>query len=70
VANISASYCVATIIFCGPYLNRIDVERKLGTTEIWEITSVGMPHPFHVHGALFRILSLDDKPPPDHLAGW
>jgi FtsP/CotA-like multicopper oxidase with cupredoxin domain len=50
--------------------NRIDVETKLGTTEIWEITSVGMPHPFHVHGALFRILSLDDKPPPDHLAGW
>jgi FtsP/CotA-like multicopper oxidase with cupredoxin domain len=50
--------------------NRIDVETKLGTTEIWEITSVGMPHPFHVHGALFRILSLNDKPPPDHLAGW
>ena len=50
--------------------SRIDVETKLGTTEIWEITSVGMPHPFHVHGAMFRILSLDDKRPPDHLAGW
>jgi len=50
--------------------NRIDVETKLGATEIWEVTSVGMAHPFHVHGALFRILSLDDKPPPDHLAGW
>jgi blue copper oxidase len=50
--------------------NRIDVETKLGTSEIWEVTSVGMAHPFHVHGALFRILSLDDKPPPDHLAGW
>ena len=50
--------------------NRIDVETKLGTTEVWEITSVGMVHPFHVHGALFRILSLDDKPPSDHLAGW
>jgi blue copper oxidase len=50
--------------------NRIDVETKLGTTEIWEITSVGMAHPFHVHGALFRILALDDKPPPEHLAGW
>jgi blue copper oxidase len=47
--------------------NRIDVETKLGTTEIWEVTSVGMAHPFHVHGALFRILSLDDKPPPEHL---
>lgn len=50
--------------------NRIDVETKLGTTEIWEVTSIGMAHPFHVHGALFRILALDDKPPPEHLAGW
>jgi cuproxidase len=50
--------------------DRIDVETKLGTSEIWEITSVGMPHPFHVHGALFRVLSLDGKPPPDHVAGW
>ncbi|MCG2628516.1 multicopper oxidase domain-containing protein [Bradyrhizobium sp. WYCCWR 13023] len=50
--------------------NRIDAETKLGTSEIWEITSVGMAHPFHVHGALFRILSLDDKSPPDHLKGW
>lgn len=50
--------------------NRIDVETKLGTSEIWEVISVGMAHPFHVHGALFRIASLDDKPPPDHLTGW
>jgi cuproxidase len=49
---------------------RIDVETRLGTTEIWEIVSVGMPHPFHVHGALFRVLSLNDAPPPAHLAGW
>ncbi len=50
--------------------DRIDVETKLGTSEIWEITSVGMAHPFHVHGALFRILSLDDKPTPERLRGW
>jgi cuproxidase len=49
--------------------NRIDVETKLGTSEIWEIVSVGMPHPFHVHGAMFRVLTLDGKPPPEHLAG-
>jgi FtsP/CotA-like multicopper oxidase with cupredoxin domain len=51
-------------------LKRIDVETKLGTTEIWEITSVGMAHPFHVHGALFRILSIEGAPPPAHLTGW
>jgi blue copper oxidase len=49
---------------------RIDVEAKLGTTEIWEITSIGMAHPFHVHGALFRVLSIEGAPPPAHLMGW
>jgi blue copper oxidase len=49
---------------------RIDVETKLGTTEIWEITSIGMAHPFHVHGALFRILSIEGQSPPAHVAGW
>jgi blue copper oxidase len=49
---------------------RIDVETKLGTTEIWEITSIGMAHPFHVHGAMFRMLSMEGAPPQAHLAGW
>jgi blue copper oxidase len=51
-------------------IGRIDVETKLGTTEIWEVVSVGMAHPFHVHGALFRVLSIEGAPPPRHLAGW
>ncbi len=51
-------------------LARIDVETKLGTLEVWEIVSIGMAHPFHVHGASFRILSLAGAPPPAHLAGW
>ena len=51
-------------------LARIDVETRLGTLEVWEIVSIGMAHPFHVHGASFRILSLDGAPPPAHLAGW
>ena len=40
-------------------MDRIDVTAKLGTAEIWEISGGGMPmaHPFHVHGASFRILS-------------
>ena len=39
-------------------MKRIDLEAKLGTSEVWEITSIGMAHPFHIHGALFRILSI------------
>jgi blue copper oxidase len=49
---------------------RIDVETELGTTEIWEIVSLGMAHPFHIHGASFRILSIDGTPPPAYLSGW
>ena len=51
-------------------LNRIDVETELGTSEVWEVSSMGMAHPFHVHGASFRILSLMGAPPPAYLAGW
>jgi blue copper oxidase len=54
-----------------PYdIGRIDHVTKLETTEIWEVVSIGMAHPFHVHGALFRILSIEGAPPAAHLAGW
>ncbi len=29
-----------------------------------------MQHPVHIHGCQFRILALDGKPPPAHMAGW
>jgi blue copper oxidase len=51
-------------------MGRIDIETELGTSEVWEITSIGMAHPFHVHGALFRVLSIEGDRPPPHLAGW
>ncbi|MEJ1161064.1 multicopper oxidase family protein [Prosthecomicrobium sp. N25] len=38
---------------------RIDEEVKLGTTEIWEVVSPEMGHPFHIHGVQFRVLSED-----------
>jgi len=49
---------------------RIDLDVKLGTTEIWEIVSIRTGHPFHVHGAAFRILSLNGQAPRAHLLGW
>ena len=53
-------------------MDRIDVTAKLGTAEIWEISSGGMPmaHPFHVHGASFRILSKDGAKPAAQESGW
>ena len=49
---------------------RIDESVEIGTTEIWEVLSIGMAHPFHIHGASFRILSINAVPPPPHLTGW
>ncbi len=53
-------------------MDRIDVTAKLGTAEIWEISSGGMPmaHPFHVHGASFRILSKNGAKPAAYESGW
>lgn len=53
-------------------MGRVDVTAKLGTTEVWEISAGGMPmaHPFHVHGASFRILSKNGAGPAAYEAGW
>jgi FtsP/CotA-like multicopper oxidase with cupredoxin domain len=48
--------------------HRIDFTPKLGSAEIWEVRPFLMQHPFHVHGAFFRVLSIGGAPPPDHLA--
>jgi blue copper oxidase len=48
---------------------RIDAEVKLGDREIWELRGTEMAHPFHIHGATFRILNLDGNPPPAYQAG-
>lgn len=51
-------------------MNRVDVTTKLGTSEIWEIKSAAMAHPFHVHGASFRILSNNGRKPGAEQSGW
>jgi FtsP/CotA-like multicopper oxidase with cupredoxin domain len=51
-------------------MERIDAEIALGAQEVWEIAAGFMAHPFHLHGAHFRILSLDGAPPPAHMTGW
>ena len=51
-------------------MNRVDVTAKLGTSEIWEIESTAMAHPFHVHGASFRILSNNGRKPSAEQSGW
>ncbi|MBX8782322.1 multicopper oxidase CueO [Ochrobactrum sp. GRS2] len=51
-------------------MGRVDVEAKLGSMEIWKLKAVEMGHPFHIHGANFRVLSKNGQAAPDYQAGW
>ena len=60
-------------------MRRIDEHVKLGTTEIWEVSSrmgmmmrggSGVVHNFHAHGTLFKILSRNGKAPAPEESGW
>lgn len=51
-------------------MSRIDVKAKRGSYEIWTLTTDEMAHPFHIHGASFRVLTKDGKAPPPHETGW
>jgi FtsP/CotA-like multicopper oxidase with cupredoxin domain len=53
-------------------MDRVDVTARLGSVEIWDIRVGAMPmaHPFHIHGARFRILSKNGRNPGAHESGW
>lgn len=55
--------------------DRIDFTQEQGVTEVWEIYNKpdmmgGMIHPFHIHGAQFKIVSRDGEAPPKNEQGW
>ncbi len=51
-------------------MNVINERVKKGDVEIWTITAEMMPHPFHIHGVSFLILSQNGKPPKEEDKGW
>lgn len=62
---------IAMAIAGAPFdMGRIDVEAKLGTEEIWTLSTQDMAHPFHIHGASFRVLTKNGKAPVSHETGW
>src|SRR5699024_346870 len=55
--------------------DRIDFTQEQGETEVWEIYNKpddmgGMIHPFHIHGAQFKVLSRDGEKPSENEQGW
>lgn len=51
-------------------MDRIDLEVALGSVERWIVRSTMIAHPFHVHGALFRVASENGAPPRPENLGW
>ena len=51
-------------------MNIINERVNRGDVEIWRITGQRMPHPFHLHGASFQILTLNGEPPTEADRGW
>jgi len=51
-------------------MNVINERVNKGELELWSITAEMMPHPFHVHGVSFQILSHQGKPPAEADRGW
>ena len=46
-------------------MTRVDVEARLGDTEIWQVENlVGMDHPFHLHGFQFQVIDRNGVPEP------
>lgn len=51
-------------------MNYINERIEKGKVEIWRITAERMPHPFHLHGASFQILTHNGAAPAEADRGW
>jgi bilirubin oxidase len=51
-------------------MSQINFYVNKGEVEIWQITGQRMPHPFHIHGVSFQILTINGEPPPEADRGW
>lgn len=51
-------------------MSRIDIEAKVGELEKWKISAPLLAHPFHIHGAIFQVLSENGSAPRAENTGW
>ena len=52
-------------------MGRVDEVVTANATEMWHVVNQHvLPHNFHVHGVQYRVMSVNDAPPPPHLGGW
>ena len=48
----------------------INARVKKGDMELWTVKGEMMPHPFHVHGVSFQIITHNGQPPAEADRGW
>ena len=51
-------------------MSHINERVNKGELEVWHVTGNFMPHPFHIHGVSFQILSQGGQPPAEADRGW
>ncbi|MDQ9172143.1 multicopper oxidase domain-containing protein [Oxalobacteraceae bacterium R-40] len=51
-------------------MERIDQRIARGSVEMWTVRSTMRPHPLHIHGVRFRIVSENGQPPRMENVGW
>ena len=51
-------------------MERIDERVKKDDLELWQITADMMPHPFHMHGVSFLIMTHNGESPAEADRGW
>lgn len=56
----------------GSAMNMSTINERVtkGKMELWTITADMMPHPFHVHGVSFQIVTHNGQPPATEDQGW
>lgn len=51
-------------------MDRVDLSVQFGSVELWHVSSPMLAHPFHVHGAMFQVLSENGGTPRPENGGW
>lgn len=52
------------------HMSRIDIGVKSGDIEKWKISASLLAHPFHIHGAIFQVLTENGNSPRAENTGW
>lgn len=51
-------------------MSRINLTARIGEIEKWKITAPMLAHPFHIHGAVFQVVSENGYTPRAENTGW